>query len=670
MRWNPLSFRRPRTIRNNRHCQLGFEALEDRRVLSTIVALNIHNELLTFDSATPTKIDHRVSITGLQPSEKVVALDFRPSTGQLFGLGTTSRIYTLDADTGAAVQVGNVAFDVELDGTYFGTAFNPTNDQMRLISDLDQNQRVDPATGQVIDGNSTTGGLQGDTNLAYVATDTNSGKNPRVVPLAYNNNTPDAVQTTLFGIDAELNVLVRVGGVNGSPDPNDGSLNTIGNLGRNVTVVSGIDIGVDGNALGVFSSPRKHAHGLNPSFLGTLNLASGTLTGLGRIGNFEHLLDMSVVSRDETVFALTTDGHLVSFNSGDPAAILSNVAITGMQTNETMTSIDFRPADGKLYGVGSTGRLYSINTQTGAVTAISTTPITPQLSAEHVANDFDAVNDKLRVVTESGRNFRIDPITGAVPGNAADTNLAFASTDTNVSQVPHVVAAAYNSNFKGATGVTLFDVDSTLDVLVRQGSVQGTPTAADAGQLSTIGSLGIDVTDEAGLDFSAGSGGVGLAAFQVQGDSFSRLYRINTSTGAATEIGRIGGSTVGVIHDIAIAPPQIQFSVATKVVDEGNGHVNLTLTRTGGTSSAMAVTVNTADASAIAGTDYTAIVNQVVTFQIGDSKQTITIPITNDRLPGSDRSFTVTITNPTNGAQLGKTALVTVTIQEDDGISH
>src|SRR6186713_1397243 len=50
--------------------------------------------LLTWDSASPNNIQSGVFVTGLQANETVLGIDFRPATGQLYALGSTSRLYT------------------------------------------------------------------------------------------------------------------------------------------------------------------------------------------------------------------------------------------------------------------------------------------------------------------------------------------------------------------------------------------------------------------------------------------------------------------------------------------------------------------------------------------------------------------------------------------------
>src|SRR5262249_9742481 len=76
------------------------------------------------------------------------------------------------------------------------------------------------------------------------------------------------------------------------------------------------------------------------------------------------------VARAELLTGLTTTGNLVTFDSATPGTISGTVAITGLQGGEILLGIDRRPFDGLLYGLGSTNRIYTINTATGVATAV------------------------------------------------------------------------------------------------------------------------------------------------------------------------------------------------------------------------------------------------------------------------------------------------------------
>lgn len=107
------------------------------------------------------------------------------------------------------------------------------------------------------------------------------------------------------------------------------------------------------------------------------------------------------------------------------------------------------------------------------------------------------------------------------------------------------------------------------------------------------------------------------------------------------------------------------FSVAVKQLSEASGSVPLTIVRTGGTAGSVTLNYATANGEAVAGSDFTA-VNSTVTFADGETQKTVLIPLINDTYPEPQETFTVTLSNPTNGAGLGSPSTVTVWINDDD----
>ena len=186
--------------------------------------LTTANELVVFDTGVPGTLLATVPITGLQPGEAVLAIDVRPATGQLYALGSTSRLYVINPVSGAAQQVGTGTLATGLLGASFGFDFNPTVDRIRVVSDAEQNLRLHPDTGAVAGA---------DTDLAPAG---------NVVASAYTNNFAGATLTTLFGIDSASDQLVRQGGVNGTPSPNAGAITPIGSLGVDTSDAVGFDI--------------------------------------------------------------------------------------------------------------------------------------------------------------------------------------------------------------------------------------------------------------------------------------------------------------------------------------------------------------------------------------------------------------------------------------------
>src|SRR5262249_38517330 len=159
-----------------------------------------------------------------------------PGTGQLYGLGSSNRLYVIDPSTGAAAQVGTGTFAVPLSGTVFGIDFDPVADRLRVVSNTGQNMRLNPDTGAIVDGDPNTPGIQPDAPL-----------NPPgdVVSIAYKNNFAGAASTTLYGIDAGSNMFVQIGGPDGNPSPDLGAVTGVAGIGADVSEEAGLDISPD-----------------------------------------------------------------------------------------------------------------------------------------------------------------------------------------------------------------------------------------------------------------------------------------------------------------------------------------------------------------------------------------------------------------------------------------
>jgi hypothetical protein len=242
-------------------------------------------------------------------------------------------------------------------------------------------------------------------------------------------------------------------------------------------------------------------------------------------------------ARGELLTGVTTTNVLETFDSATPGTINTAVGVTGLQAGETILGIDVRPANGTLYGLGSTSRLYTINRTTGAATQVGSAGAFT-LSGTAFGVDFNPTVDRIRVVSNTGQNLRLNPNDGTL--TATDTTVNYAPGDPNAAATPRAVGGAYTNNFQGAATTTLYDIDSNLDILVMQGSVNGSPTSPNTGQLFTVGALGFNTSDLAGFDVS-GSSGVAYASLTAPAGNSSQLFTINLNTGAASLVGTIGG---------------------------------------------------------------------------------------------------------------------------------
>lgn len=227
--------------------------------------------LVRFFSDAPGTVLSDVPISGLQSGENIDSMDFRPATGELYAIaatGTTARLVKIDTVSAALTQVG-ASFAVAPGTVTIGMAFSPTADRIRIVSTATANQRIDANTGALFP----------DAAVAYAAGDVNAGKTPGVAFLAYSNHYLGATTSTAYAIDTDNNVLVRIGGIGGSPSPNGGQLTTIGPLG----VVAGSTLG--GLAIQPGTNTAYATLDSTIQKLYSIRLDTGAVTLVGNIGS-------------------------------------------------------------------------------------------------------------------------------------------------------------------------------------------------------------------------------------------------------------------------------------------------------------------------------------------------------------------------------------------------
>jgi hypothetical protein len=254
----------------------------------------------------------------------------------------------------------------------------------------------------------------------------------------------------------------------------------------------------------------------------------------------------------ELVYGTTLTGQLITWDSATPGTLISGVAVQGLQANEQVVGIDFRPASGELFVLGSFSRLYTMNPNTGVATQVGAGAFTPALNGSTFGFDFNPTVDRIREVSNADQNLRLNPITGGVA--ATDGTLAYAVGDPNFGVDPDITHAAYTNNFNGAQTTTLYAIDSDRDVLV-------TINPPNNGVLNTVGPIGLDVTAWGGFDIS-GVTGVAYAALRDITLNSSTCYTINLATGAASPVGLIDGGVVITAMTVVVPEPASMTALA------------------------------------------------------------------------------------------------------------
>jgi hypothetical protein len=229
------------------------------------------NELIAFDRSSPGAVTDRVTI---EAGEDILGIDFRPATGELWALGAGGAVYTVDPDSGAVTEQGQVTEPLE--GSAFEVDFNPVPDAIRVVSDAGQNLRLtdlDEGIETNVDG-----------DLAYADGDPNAGAQPGAVAGAYSNNIDGVEDATLYIIDGALGNLVI------QDPPNDGVLNTVGPISAGTPGAVGFDITTLSGADEAFVALETEMG----SVFYALDLSSGAVTEIGAIGGGETVTDLAI----------------------------------------------------------------------------------------------------------------------------------------------------------------------------------------------------------------------------------------------------------------------------------------------------------------------------------------------------------------------------------------
>lgn len=287
--------------------------------------------------------------------------------------------------------------------------------------------------------------------------------------------------------------------------------------------------------------------------MNSMNRTKKSITSKTALAALTALIACAGIAQAELAFGVTTNQTLVSFNTQAPNALLSGAAISGLMANEQIRGIDFRPADGGLYALGSFSNLYRIDTATGAASLVGA-GAGLNISGSAFGFDFNPVIDRIRVVSNTGANYVFNPDTGTA---TQVTSLFYNAGDPNEGATPNVVGSAYTNSVAGATSTQLYGIDTGLDILVTQ--------ANSAGTLQTVGMLGADINDLVGFDIS-GATGSAFAVSVLDSGLASMLWSIDLTTGAATSVGEIGGGALISAFAVVPAPGVVAMALPVGVL--------------------------------------------------------------------------------------------------------
>ncbi len=474
-------------------------------------ALGEGNKLDKYSLDNLNRMMKSVTITGVQPSEKILAIDFRPATGQLYGLGNSNRIYVINLGTGVARPIGAAPFSPALAGTFVGFDFNPTVDRIRVVTNTGQNFRLNPETGALAATDGSINGVPG----------------AMITSVAYSNNVAGAATTILYDIDVTTDKLYK------QNPPNLGGLELVGSLGVDIDGEGGFDIAAprvsDEDSDGSQKSNKFGALAIyrhkGKTTLFSIDLTTGDAKKLDKF-ECDNVYYGIAIPTQPVAFAVS-GSNLLIFNPNSTTGLVSK-PITGLQVGESLVGIDFRPVNGQLTAISSNSRIYTIgvNATNGIATFIAM--LSTPLNGTSFAVDFNPVPDRIRIVSNTGQNLRVNPLTGAT------------TTDTPLNPgTPSVSAAAYSNNFAGTATTTLYVIDPANDKLF----IQSPP---NNGTLTEVGNLGVNIETSNGFDIG-GTSNKAYGAFTS--GSTTRVYHVDLTNGKVSAKGSlpvmVSGFTIG-----------------------------------------------------------------------------------------------------------------------------
>jgi hypothetical protein len=234
------------------------------------------------------------------------------------------------------------------------------------------------------------------------------------------------------------------------------------------------------------------------------------------------------------LYATDSAGNLHRFRAAFPW-LTDSRPITGLPAGVVLKGIDFRPATGDLYALGSDEVVYRVNP--GTAIAVAEGPAfeaaPAALEGDRIGFDFNPTVDKIRVTSDADDNLRLDPDPGSLL--ASDQALTPSGVTAVGSAYTNSSFAAF-ANRPASTMLFAYDTGPGPDRLWLQ-------QPANDGTLMSPKPLGLDLGTDVGFDI-AGAGNVGYVAGTRSGRPGAELYTVDVTTAQVRRLGRIGSGEV------------------------------------------------------------------------------------------------------------------------------
>ena len=193
-------------------------------------------------------------------------------------------------------------------------------------------------------------------------------------------------------------------------------------------------------------------------------------------------------------------------------------------------------------------------------------------------------------------------------------------------------------------------------------SISGTPPASIVAQAGVYDFVPtVSDSSNATLQFSISGKPYWATFVTTTGELYGGTYPDNIGTYTnivisvtdGTSSASLGPFSISVLAPGTAGTASLQLSAASYTVAQTAGNLTVQVNRTVDFSQAVSVTYSTADGSAVAGQDYTA-VSGTVNWAVGDTAaKSFVVPVSNATPFTGTRSFTIALSSPSSGAQVG-----------------
>ncbi len=295
---------------------------------------------------------------------------------------------------------------------------------------------------------------------------------------------------------------------------------------------------------------------------------------------------------------------------------------------------------------GDEGQLFSALVRGEVLTEEQIAAIREENDAATITVDGQAISVEMAFGTPTNFSVGTSPVSVTVGDFNGDGKSDLAVANAGSSNVS-VLLGTGTGSFGTATNFTVgtvprsvtvgdFNGDGKSDLAVANGSNNNVSVLLGTG----TGSFG------PATNFTVGSSPRSVAVGDFNGDGKSDLATANYNGGNVSVFLNADPTATVTITDVS--QPPISLTINDVTVTEGNsGTTNAVFTVSLSSAASTVVSVNyaTANGTATAGTDYTALPPTTLTFNPGETSKTITVPVNGDNQVELNETFFLNLSN-------------------------